>query len=139
MRNRDSAFHRWVAALGFGAAALMLLFALGCGVFQRGKDPLADMQEGYVLPDEDAVFERAYRTLLNGKLDEARHEFGLLRERPDKGGRRAADALFWKAYCLERMGEASEAASLYQQLREEHPTARYAALAEARLDTMRPY
>lgn len=122
--------------MGCAAVALALLFALGCGLFQRTRDPFADMPDDVALPDEDEVFERAYRTLLSGELEEARHEFGLLRERPDKGGRRAADALFWKAYCLERMARVPEAERLYRQLREEHPDARYASLAGPWLETM---
>ena len=87
-------------------------------------------------PGLDRAFEFAFYRLIEGETREASAALHRLRSRPDHGGKRAADVLFWLGYCLEEQGRAREAAPYYRRITKEYPASGYAALSRWRLNSL---
>jgi TolA-binding protein len=95
---------------------------------QAAPKPAADSPE--------AVFEAAYESMLDGKIEQAILQFGAMTSRPDRGGAYADDAQFWLAYCQQEAGQLREAWEGYHWLVMSRPNSAYAAVADAMLKSL---
>ncbi|HUK87699.1 MAG TPA: HEAT repeat domain-containing protein [Terriglobales bacterium] len=71
---------------------------------------------------EDELYQDGQQYLDESKWDKALEKFTQV---ADMHGRRADAALYWKAYCLNKLGRQSEALSTISELRKQYPKSGY--------------
>lgn len=89
-------------------------------------------------PGDAAAFEEAVALAANLRYERAAAAFERLLPRLEAAGddRRAAEALFWLAFCREKQGRADQAEELYRRLIRGHPRSPAAGEARRRLAAM---
>jgi len=122
---------------------LALLLAAGCAAHA----PLARWQtaeDDTIAPapasqDNERAFNQAVAMAAQRNYSPAAQTFADLAERFDSAAnhRRAAECLFWQAYCLEKQDKTYEAARLYQRVMDNYPSLPPAAMAARRLANLR--
>lgn len=133
MTNRRRNRRARLAALVCFCFASLLFSGPGCSQIRARLRQARSNEADAQLPDEDEAFERGYRAVLSGNVDQAITVFEVLRDRPDKGGRRAPDALFWIGYCRERKGNLRSATERYSAVQDGYPDSKYSSLASERI------
>jgi len=91
--------------------------------------------------EEDTVaFEEAVWLAAELQYEQAAGKFAQLGLRFEKAGDRdrAAECMFWRAYCREKQGRLAEAAALYRRIPASYSETRSADRAAARLADIEP-
>jgi TolA-binding protein len=122
--------------LGLVAIAMALLPA-GCGSAAREQE-LHARPAARGLPQAEADYDAALALIARQRFNEAGLKLIGLDERFERAGDtgRAAQSMFWLAYCYEKLDRTAEAAELYGRVTQRYPdtpAARQAAERLARL------
>lgn len=116
------------------------LSILGCAVSNLYHAP--DMREAsgirFVDKRNEADFDRAVELVAQLRYEEAAGEFLPLIKmfEEDSKDNRAAEAMFWLAYCSEKQDQKAKAARLYKELVRKYPGAPASRNASGRLSRL---
>jgi TolA-binding protein len=90
--------------------------------------------------DRKEQFQKAMRLIESFEYDRARQILSGLVEPFGKAGQieRAAESLFWTAYCFEKTREVDDATTLYRRVVKDFPQTRSAGTARQRLEALTP-